>query len=193
MPVFRIMTAGGFNGLYPTRGESILDAVDSIRDLDGRASILAHWSPIKVEITRLDQDEDAPVDSTSLPTPDVAGFGSHIAVCEAAKRIFTREVGDHAVFLPFDVLNGEPFWFLHPVTALDAIDMDQSRYRCFSSGRLMCVYEYILKPRFEWPPIFRILPGMESHVFVNETLASIISERQLTGVRLSEIRVRDMA
>ena len=135
--------------------------------------VAATWVPIRVErLTATSSD-------SMLPLGDFPTFGAVPVFSERAARALVDLLAPHGELLP---LEGEPFLVFNVTTVLDALDEERSDLQRFTSGRVMQVNRFVLRPdRLDGSPIFKLSAMPRVDVFVSERFRHRVAESGLVG------------
>lgn len=162
--------ANRYQNLVPVR-EADWDVFDAFRG----TPIGASWSPVKVEVLVDDLHKNRPPsDFPSLAT-DVPVFSQRAA--EALGDLLEG----NGELLPLDCDEG--VYYAYNVThVVDALDVAQSEFKRFESGRIMDIVQHVFQPeKLAGLTIFKLPYMRVSRVYVTDDFVRRVQETGLTG------------
>ncbi len=188
MAIFRLR-----RDVQPYLPLTMLDEDDtSWRLLREPRPLLKTWQPLSLRfVTEEEHDCDPPKGyARDSDCPWVLG-ALLMVMSERAKGAVDDLVSPYVEWLPL-IVEGRPYFAMHVLNRLDALDVERSDVKWFEAGGIMKVEHFVFKRDVvEGECVFTMDEPSPFDIFVNEQIVNRINESSLKGFEF--IRVWDDA
>ena len=177
-----IPDANNFAGI--TLSDSDHDQVLSVHDID---------SPLAAEWIAPDSKgfEDNP--PTDGDFPGLSDYNEIPIMSQRAWEVFRPLIGDCCEALPIGHPSGKPFYIIHVMKTIDALDEKRSELsRSRISGRVSRTYKYAFKPGLLIGQHIFKLPLMSgAELLVDDEFRRVVEDNNLEGLLLKPLPMVD--
>ena len=154
-----------------------IDTIDLVSLLESRSPLSADWTPIRVCRVHPTSNRRKPI------KVDMPFYGTQVlflrprAVDALGPMLFK-----HGEILPVQDEGGDELYLYHAFHFIDALDIEKSDIKYFSSGRIMRIDRHVFFPKIvEGVDVFRIPQLRASPIFVSDRFADLVRSSGLTG------------
>ena len=160
------------------------DRVLGIRRID--TPLAAEWSPPSTF-----RYED--FSSTDGDFPSLNDYSRIPIMSQRAWDVFLPLIGDCCEALPIDHPSGKPFYIIHVMKTIDALDEKRSELsRSRISGRVSRTYKYAFKPGlFSGKHIFKLPHMSGGELLVDDEFRRVVEDNNLEGLLLKPLPMVD--
>ena len=150
------------------------DRVLGIRRID--RPLAAEWSPP----TTFRYEDDPPEDGDF---PSLNDYCSIPIMSQRAWDVFLPLIGDCCEALPIDHPSGKPFYIIHVMKTIDALDEERSELCRLSDGRVSRTYKYAFKPGLlTGQHIFKLPLMSGGELLVDDEFRRVVEDNNLKGL-----------